>query len=426
MSKQSMTVAISGIPCGLLTQHENGRLEFSYHDSYMGTPISLSMPLSNRSYDDKTVRPYLFGLLPDNPAVRLNTGKSFGVSGNNPFTLLRHIGLDCPGAIQFYPKDIDSKALSRGGSLEPINDHLIAKRLKLARNSQEAAWIDHAETWSLGGQQSKFALRNKNGAWYRCLGSEATTHIFKTGVGHLRLQALNEHICLRLASQCGIPAAGTLYRTFEDEPAVIIERYDRVETAAGEVTRLHQEDFCQILGVLPENKYPETGGPSTKDLIKVLKRSGESAPDNLELFTFMLFFNYLIGAPDGHAKNYSMLLDAAPQPLLAPLYDVASMLPYSRPKENMRTAMNIGGENRLGRIGRRHIERYAQSHGLADFGIDEHTCIGIMAILAESIPRKLSEVFDEAADNSIPGTKELRERMQNPIAKLCESTLEKL
>ena len=419
MSARSLMVIIAGRIAGTVTQRESGQLTFEYAPDYHGAPLSMSMPVGNRSYTDKQVRPFLFGLLPDDAQVRRSTALEFGVSGNNPFALLSHVGLDCPGAVQLCPLDEVDDALSRESAVTPVSDEEIAARLRVGRTNADAAWATPLEHWSLGGQQSKFALRLVGDAWHSCEGAAATTHIFKCGISRLPYQALNEYLCLKLASSCGILAAQVDCREFSEEPAIIVTRFDRAANDDGTVTRFHQEDYCQALGILPENKYPENGGPAAIDIVRALGQTGRFAADNLNRFTAMLFFNYLIGAPDAHAKNYSLLLADHGDMRLAPLYDVASALPYLQPHEKQRVAMSIGGENRLGFVGYEAIERFSAA---CDLATDD--CVELMATLARMIPARFSEVLDREA--SIPGVNELRARWEEPLARLCETTLARL
>ena len=419
MSRQLLATIIAGQVAGFIEQHESGQLTFTYLPDYDGAPLSISMPIGNRTFGDKQVRPYLFGLLPDNDRVRRSTGLEYDVSGNNPFALLTHVGLDCPGAVQFCPPDTIAEALARPSSTIPVTDADIAARLRIGRTHADQAWTRPSEHWSLGGQQSKFALRQVGDEWHSCRGAAATTHIFKCGISHLKYQALNEYLCMKLATLCTIPTAQVAYRLFEDEPAVIVTRYDRFANADGDVGRFHQEDFCQALGILPENKYPEYGGPAAVDIINLLKQTGRFAVANLMQFVTMLFFNYLIGAPDAHAKNYSLLIAGNGDMRLAPLYDVASILPYREPRKTYKVAMSIGNENRVGFVGRHAIERFAQA---ADLPAED--CIQLMAALARMIPERFAAVCDQ--DANIPGVNELRERWEEPLSKLCEGTLEQL
>lgn len=423
MAEKRLSVYIAGKRAGSITQEQDGSLLFAYDANYAGVPLSLSMPVSNRVYGNKVVRPYLMGLLPDSAEVRRSLGREFGVSGENPFALLQHVGLDCPGAIQIYRESRDGEVPARSGSLTPLSDADIASRLAEMRANSGEKWEVEKERWSLGGQQSKFALRLEGNRWYRCGGEEATTHIFKPGIPDLRLEALNELICLKLASACEIPAVRATYHLFENEPAIVIERYDRVRNAEGNVVRLHQEDLCQALGILPQNKYAQDGGPSANDVIRTLKKTGGPSRENLRSFTKMLLFNYLIAAPDAHAKNYSVLIDRH-DAYLAPLYDVASMLPYTRRPGSIRLAMGIAGENRVAMLSVRRLSAFAEANGLGECGLGGDALADTLANLAELIPSKLEEVVDGLS--GVPGIDELGSRLVPAVSDLCSRSVARL
>lgn len=153
-----LTVIIAGQIAGEVTRSENGRINFKYTDDYSGTPLSVSMPISNRLYSDKIVRPYVYGLLPDDKTMRANIARQFEVRASNPLDLLSCIGLDCPGAVQFCEAGALEQALGRPGQLVPVDDAAIANRLRNLRVAEEGSWIGREERWSLGGNQGKFAL----------------------------------------------------------------------------------------------------------------------------------------------------------------------------------------------------------------------------------------------------------------------------
>lgn len=118
----------------------------------------------------------------------------------------------------------------RGETLIPLSEEAVAKRLEAARNLRQAGWTLAGEHWSLGGAQGKIALHFEEGTWYQCEGSAATTHILKPGIPYLRFQALNEYACMTLAAECGVPAAPVEYRSFAQEHAIVVQRYDRVRS----------------------------------------------------------------------------------------------------------------------------------------------------------------------------------------------------
>lgn len=423
MADLSLRTIICGTPAGTLWQDAQGLVHFKYDEGYHGAPLSLALPICNRTYHQQALLPFLFGLLPDSEQQRKAIARDFGISPNNPVTMLDRIGLDCQGGVQFCREERVDDVLARTGEYRPLTDHEIALRLKAIRSDDEATWVGEEESWSLGGNQGKFALGLRDGAWCSCIGSAPTTHIFKNGVVGFKLQALNEFVCMKTAERAGVPTAHVDYRLFEDEPALIIERYDRTIGEDGTILRAHQEDLCQALGVMPFQKYTADGGPAARDVLTLLG-TAPAARLNILLFTLMLYFNYLIGGTDAHAKNYSLLLGTEHNVALARMYDVASGFAYDRLRRHGRLAMAIGGENRFGRVGSGALERYAQSGPFEQFGLGVASCRALMMDLAQEIPISLAEIFDEYA--AIPGMDELRERLEPPIIENCERTLELL
>ncbi|MDO4797068.1 MAG: type II toxin-antitoxin system HipA family toxin [Coriobacteriales bacterium] len=416
---RTLSTFICGTLAGTLSQDEHGLRSFRYESDYNGPPLSLSMPISNKTYRGRIVDAYLLGLLPDDERVRREAGRRFGVSGNNPFALLSHMGLDCPGAVQFCrPEDED--CLFRPEELRPLSEREIAKRLVPASKRQEDTWIRTEERWSLGGNQAKFALRLQDGKWYECHGAAASTHIFKPGIEGMRLEALDEYVTMKVAQACGLPTEQVDYLLFDGVPAIVATRYDREVTYAG-IRRIHQEDFCQALSYTPDMKYAEDGGPSTPDVIALLRRTSDAVA-SLEAFSAMLFFNYLLGAPDSHAKNYSLVHVDGRTCLLAPLYDVASGIPYNLTgKHPLRMAMSIGGENRLGFVDRSHVTRFAQVAG-----IEHDRCLNLMANLCERIPIAMESVLEGEIARNTPGADELAERLLPSARAHCVHILQQL
>lgn len=105
MAEMELATLICGEIAGTLRQDEHGLCSFVYAPTYRGAPLSLTMPLSNRTYGHNIVRPFLFGLLPDSQEQRRAIAAEYDVASNNPVALLCHIGLDCAGAVQFCRTD---------------------------------------------------------------------------------------------------------------------------------------------------------------------------------------------------------------------------------------------------------------------------------------------------------------------------------
>ncbi len=359
-SQRQLFAFIHGRRVGVFTQ--DPQLTFEYDSDYLAdpaaVPLSSAMPLTDGRYRQRLVFPWLDGLLPDDQAVRDRWAAAFGVSSRNPFALLGQMGLDTPGAVQLSTR---AALDERTGQLVPIDERALGDRLRELR-AEPSAWTVPGERWSLGGAQSKLALRWASG-WNEALGDEATTHIVKPGVTGFRAQGLNEHLTMTAARNLGLPTARTEYAEFDGEPAVIVTRFDR-QDRNGRIVRAHQEDLCMALSVARGRKYEQDGGPGAAHIIDLLKGCGDPI-GSVQRFVDALAFDYLVGASDGHAKNYSILLGRHGS-TLAPLYDLASSLPYdAEPGSGLRTlAMAIGGERRFGQVHRPHWDRLARRAGL--------------------------------------------------------------
>jgi serine/threonine-protein kinase HipA len=346
----SLLVALDDVIAGTLERLPGGRLRFEYTAEYQerpgATPLSLSMPLQIRSHPDRVVTPWLWGLLPDNNAVLARWARQFHVSSSSPFSLLAtQIGQDCAGAVRFAPTEDIDRVLARPGGVTWLTENEVAQRLRDLRDDG-TSWLGRSFTgqFSLAGAQAKTALLLKDGRWAVPSGSAATTHILKPAVVGFNDHDLNEHLCLDAARRAGLVAVRTKLIGFGDESALVVDRYDRREVE-GEIIRIHQEDLCQALGISPSRKYQNEGGPGPADLAKLFRSTmpPRIADDAVWRFADALIWNWLIAGTDAHAKNYSLLL-AEDQVRLAPLYDVASSLPYGNHERKLTFAMKIGGE----------------------------------------------------------------------------------
>ncbi|MFI6827810.1 type II toxin-antitoxin system HipA family toxin [Kribbella sp. NPDC050241] len=349
MAEDRLVVYLDGIQTGILHQSQQGRLTFEYDDNYRvdprTPPLSLSMPKAAQAHPNKPARAFVSGLLPDSEAALQRLGRKYGVSPNNPFALLRHIGRDAAGAVQILPEDVASHdAANRQGDIEWLSDDALDKTLAELAQSPDA-WDPGRNTgrWSLAGAQSKVALfRSPEGRWGVPHDSTPTTHILKPSMPNYQGHHLNEHLCLRAAQLCDLPAASTELLAGDRYEVLISHRYDRVLDSEGRWKRLHQEDMCQALAVPPIKKYQEDGGPGIRQIGDLLTRSSLSVSrrENLRRMFDYIVYNVAIGATDAHAKNFSVLLGSR-DIRLAPLYDVATMLPYDQ-ERGLKSAMRIG------------------------------------------------------------------------------------
>lgn len=452
-----LTALLDGREAGTVVRRQNGRLKFTYSTQWRSTPgaypLSLSMPLAASEHSHAAVDAFLWGLLPDNELVLQRWGQRFHVSPRNAFSLISHVGEDCAGAVQFVAPDRHQAFLEEEhGDIEWLTDAEVAARLHAMKSDIGAGrYAKDQGQFSLAGAQPKTALLFDGRRWGVPSGRIPTTHILKPAF-HLDGHAQNEHLCMALARSVGLPTARTEIRDFGGITTIIVERYDRVDTArlaastaakaamkaadaamhagsnatdatvlcaeaaaeAAELAveaetmanfskktpfyRVHQEDFCQALGIHPQRKYQNEGGPGAREIISLLRghapdftrakrrQNMDVTGEDVSTFIDSLIFNWIIGGTDAHAKNYSILLGGNGIVRLAPLYDIASALGYGDidPKK-AKLAMKIGGKYELEEIKLPQWRKFAN-----DTKIEESTLLDNITKICAEIPDILS------------------------------------
>ena len=361
---RSLVVVLYGRVVGQLSHGPQGPV-FTYGRDPGPVPLSVNLPRApGRSFSTRKVAPFLEGLLPESADARRRMANDLGLA-DRPLELLSTIGWDCPGAVQITDEDSLSTMLGRGGSLVAVNENDIAVRLDKLQDPA-ASWTEPGEHWSLAGQQSKFALARTADGWAEAKGSEPTTHIIKPGIGRLAHQALVEHATMRAAAALGVDVASTEYMEFDGRPAIVIERFDRIRQRDGKVARIHQEDMCQASGRMPRRKYEDAGGPNVRDMATILRANARDAGPQIVRLADFLLINYAAEAPDGHSKNISIRILPSGNVTMAPLYDLASALPYESRSMDRSLALAIGGRRRINDI---HSKQWARA--AEDFGLPE-------------------------------------------------------
>ena len=404
----SLVVVLGDTVAGTVTRIARGALRFDYADDYRqrpdATPLSLSMPTQVRSHPDHVITPWLWGLLPDNDAVLARWARQFQVSAASPFSLLAtQIGEDCAGAVRFASPDQVDRVLTRPGSVTWLTEDEVATRLRDLKEDS-TAWLGRSFTgqFSLAGAQAKTALLFRDGRWGVPSGATATTHILKPAVSGFDDHDLNEHLCIDAARRVGLLAVRTRVGRFGDETAIVVDRYDRADKA-GDTLRVHQEDLCQALGLPPSKKYENQDGPGPAQIAALLRRVMPPREADLAVSRFAdaLIWNWLIGGTDAHAKNYSLLL-ADKQVRLAPMYDVASALPYGTHEKKLRLAMKIGGDYRV------FPERNTWPGAAKDLGLKADALVARVRELTAAAPEAFAEAARaadiKALDRELPAT----------------------
>lgn len=373
----TLQVLMNGRLLGAITRATSGAIAFSYAPEWLdwanAIPVSLSLPLSRERYVGASVTAVFDNLLPDNDDIRRRIAERIGAGGIDAYSLLSIVGRDCVGALQFIEAGTEPAPVGQIDA-EPVSDEDIAHLLANLAAAPLGLEPDDAFRISIAGAQEKTALLWWNNRWHKPLGTTPTTHIFKPQIGKLpngidlSNSVENEHFCLTLLAELGLPVASNRIERFGETPVLVIERFDRQQTRDGRLLRRPQEDMCQALSVAPTLKYEDRGGPGVAHIMRLLATSDLPDDDRATYMKTMLVF-WLIGATDGHAKNFSIFLAPGGRFRATPLYDVLSADPslaaHQINQRQMRLAMAIGDRRRyrISEIAPRHFLQTAKQVG---------------------------------------------------------------
>lgn len=401
-----LNVLMNGILVGKLEKVISGGLIFNYDKDWLTTPgarpISLSLPLVEKSFSGDIVYNFFDNLLPDNPQVRSRIQSRFQILTDQPFDLLASIGRDCVGAIQIM--DTAKRHFTNQMQFHPLKEKEIASIL---RNTQSypLGMIDHSQEFriSIAGAQEKTAFLFLKGSWNRPLSTTPTTHIFKLPIGYIEHQQMdlrdsceNEWLCTQIAAAFGLPVAPCEIQYFEDVKVLIVERFDRKLSNDGTwIMRLPQEDTCQALGISPNLKYQSDGGPGIENIMRLLLGSADPSKDRDTFFSSQVLF-WLLAAIDGHAKNFSIHIEAGGKYRLTPLYDIMSVHPLIANKQlqqkKIKMAMALKGKNNhylWHDIQRRHFLSMAKNANYSTQRAEE---------LLDNMLEKVDSVIEQVSD----------------------------
>jgi len=354
----SLFVYMNGYEVGEYIQRSNGAQEFVYSDSWLerktAIPISLSLPLTEKTHTGDKVYNYFDNLLPDSADIRNRIQARFGAKTNQPFDLLSHIGIDCVGAIQLMSEkaDVDVKKIE----CTPLSEKEIAENLRNYKTLPLGMSPDQDLRISIAGVQEKTALLWHENKWQRPLNTTPTSHIFKLPIGRIEHAGIdlsdsveNEWLCLEILREFGLPVPKVSIENFEDIKVLVVERFDRaLHKDKTWIVRHPQEDMCQANGIAPSLKYESDHGPGIAPIMELLKSSINPEHDRKQ-FMKTIFLFWILGAIDGHAKNFSIFLKQGGRFKLTPVYDVISGYPLAAKRQietkEMKMAMALHSKN---------------------------------------------------------------------------------
>ncbi|MBI4031031.1 MAG: type II toxin-antitoxin system HipA family toxin [Proteobacteria bacterium] len=408
-----LRVLLNNRPVGVLTKAATGAIDFRYEPGWLAwehaLPVSLSLPLREDAYRGAAVAAVFDNLLPDSDALRRRVAERVGAGGTDFYSLLAAIGRDCVGALQFIGIGDEHGGDSAAIKGEAVGEAAIERLLQGLSQAPLGLSRDDDFRISVAGAQEKTALLRYKGKWWKPAGTTPTTHILKKQIGQLpngldlSNSVENEYYCLKLAGAFGLTVNKAEIHDFNETRALVIERFDRRWTADKRLLRLPQEDCCQALSVAPTQKYQSEGGPGLVKILDLLKASDSPAADRETVLKAQIFF-WLIGATDGHAKNFSIFLGPGGSFHLTPLYDVLTAQPSLDAGEIQRKQMKLSmsvGTNRHYRIGEIRGRHFVQT-GIAA-GMPKSSVLAAIEEMADMAHEALKKV-ESALPKVFPGT----------------------
>lgn len=381
--------------------------EFRYNVEWLNNrlcrPLSLSLPLSNelRPFTGAPVENYFDNLLPDSLEIRKRLATRFGATAASAFELLAKIGRDCVGAVQLLPGGSPSPDVRRIDAVR-LTATDVERVLDAAVGGKSIGAVDDEEDLriSLAGAQEKTSLLWHRGHWCRPRHATPATHIFKLPLGDVggmradfSTSIENEWLCSKIAAAYGLPVAECEMAKFGRHKVLVVTRFDRRKLKSWWV-RLPQEDFCQVYRLSCTQKYQQGGGPGIDDILGTLRGSVQAQEDRNTFLAAQLLF-WILAAPDGHAKNFSIFIEPQGRFRLTPLYDILSAWPAigtgarQLQWKKVKMAMAVRARNvhyRMAEIQRRHWNAVAKRNAM---GVDFE---GVIQRFVEATPRVLATV----------------------------------
>jgi serine/threonine-protein kinase HipA len=388
----SLVVFLRGDKVGQLSVERSRDFVFTYDAAWLtsptAVPLSLRLPLREEPYPDEAARPFFANLLPESD-LRRAIARRLGLSEQNDFALLEAVGGECAGAVSLLQEGLQPAG---SGDYRDLGDDELNDLIEeLPRRPMLAG--EAGIRLSLAGAQNKLPVLFDGRRVSVPLGDAASSHILKPPIDRYPYTVENEYFCMRLAAQVGlaVPEVTILHKR---RSLYLVARYDRTRTQDGAVERIHQEDFCQALGIAPDQKYEKEGGPGLPQCFTLLRAHSVQPVVDVRALLDWVIFNYLIGNADAHGKNISLLLTQE-GPQLAPFYDLMCTAIY--PELTEKLAMKIGDEDRPDWIIERRWQAFAEAVGIGYRLVRQR-----LAQLAESVPQATEDLVQEASFAEYP------------------------
>jgi serine/threonine-protein kinase HipA len=397
---------------GCLYLGPDGETLFAYDADWLADSkapaLSFSLPKQAEPFKRSTVQAFFGGILPEE-GQRTAIARALGVSADNEFRLLEYLGGEVAGALTLLPEG-ETPASPSDAAPKLLDDDALVQLLDHLPLRPMLAGEDGLRL-SLAGAQSKLPVLLIDGQIALPAPGQPTSHILKPPISRFEGTTENEYFCMSLASAIGLDVAPVEMRSVADRSFLLVTRYDRAVGTDGSISRLHQEDFAQALGVPSHRKYASEGGPIFPDCFALLRRAATRPAREILKLLDAAIFNLIIGNADAHAKNFSLLHSSGGAMTLAPLYDLLSTVIY--PNLHVKLAMKIAGKAVLEDIEPRHWERFAADAQLGAPYVRTRVgqlCNAVIAAIDGEFTRALSPDADFSTVEAIVRERAMRLR----------------
>jgi serine/threonine-protein kinase HipA len=361
---RKLTVWWEGAVVGTLQVNKHGEMRFAYSPEWLADSsrpaISFSLPKQSEPFTQRQCRPFFAGLLPEESQRDAIAG-ALGISTRNDFAFLEALGGDVAGALSLWPEGDAPPVSGPRGTPHALSDEDLVSVLDALPTRPLLAGREGLRL-SLAGAQSKLPVVIVDGRVALPAPGQPTTHILKPPISRFSHTTENEALVMTLAAAVGLPVAPVQAHSVVGRPYLLVTRYDRRFDESGQVHRLHQEDFCQALGIAPERKYATEGGPTFKTSFDLLRRATTVPAVAVLALLDAAIFNLIVGNADAHGKNFSLLYQPGGV-TLAPFYDLLSTVAY--PDLSLKLAMKIAKRATLEEVEPATWTAFAADIGLA-------------------------------------------------------------
>lgn len=361
---RTLLVWWDGVVVGTLRVNQHGQMRFTYASDWLAhasrPAISFSLPKQEPPFTQRQCRPLFAGLLPEEAQREVIAG-ALGISQGNDFAFLEALGGDVAGALSLWPEGEMPPAPEPTGAPRPLSDEELVDVLDTLPKRPLLAGREGLRL-SLAGAQTKLPVVLVDDRVALPAPGQPTTHILKPAIERFPHTTENEALVMTLAAAVGLPVAPVAARNLRGRSYLLVTRYDRHFEANGQAHRLHQEDFCQALGIVPERKYAAEGGPTFKAGFDLLRRATTVPAVAVLAFLDAAIFNLIVGNANAHGKNFSLLYQTSGVSL-APFYDLLSTVAY--PDLSPSLAMKIARRATIDEIGPTTWTAFAEDIGLA-------------------------------------------------------------